>query len=59
MGIHHAFFHVSLPLLLQVEFFLTTILPSPIDKYDEFFEVFVAISLDKVFPKQKKLNNIM
>jgi hypothetical protein len=35
--------------------FLATILPSPIDDYDDFF---VAISIDKVFPKQKKLNNI-
>jgi len=32
---------------------LATILPSPIEEYDEFFEVFVAISIDKVFPKQK------
>jgi hypothetical protein len=33
--------------------FLVAILPSPIDEYDEFFEVFVAISIDKVFPIQK------
>jgi hypothetical protein len=42
----------------KLQLFLAAILPSSMDKYDEFFEFFVVVSIDKVFPKQKKLNSI-